>query len=303
MTIPPLLALLVALTGTPVTHPSEKAVTSARLATARNAMRPLGREARLGPWRLLTDVAVGELTGLDATAHYLADAYTARYGLSTAPGLDEAVVIFASDTRFRAFARADGRSTFWTRGHAGAGLAAFALGRNALETRVFLVHELTHLLSRSALGAELPAWLDEGLAEDLAFCRVDADGRLEPDTLDVGEEKPRGAATTASEKSGPHVTVDVWLVRARSGRNPPLAAILAPHSRLFADPGSRRDATTTSAMLIRWCLAQPDRAANFRGFLRAVSRGGASDASALAAALGMTTLELQKNFFEWSKTF
>ncbi|MGA7991835.1 MAG: hypothetical protein WCC53_10420, partial [Thermoanaerobaculia bacterium] len=228
-----LLPLLAALEATP----PPKTPDAARLAKAFNAMRPLGREALLGPWRLVTDVAVGELAGLDSVARNLAEAYTARYGLAAAPGADQAVVIYSSDARYRAFAQGDGSSMRGTRGHAGGGLAAFALGRDPLETRLFLVHELTHLLSRNVLGEKVPAWLDEGLAEDLAWCRIDADGRLEPDTLDVREEKKAGAAS-APKRSGPRVTVDAWLDRARLGRIPPLSAILAPESRLFTDPGA-----------------------------------------------------------------
>ena len=96
--------------------------------------------------------------------------------------------------------------------------------------------------------------------------------------------------------------MDAWLERARPGRIPPLAAILAPGSRLFSDPGTRRDATTASAMLVRWCLADPARADAFRGFLRAVSLGGAGDDRALAAALGLEPPELQKDFLAWLKT-
>ena len=276
---------------------------AARVAKARNAMRPLGRDMLLGPWRLLTDVASGLLAGLDPVARNLAGTYRARYGLATAPGPDQVLVIFASDVRYRAFAQADGSPMLGTRGHAGGGLAVFAMGRNPLETRILLVHELTHLLSRNALGERIPAWLDEGLAEDLAWCRADAEGRLQPDTLDAWEASRGGVTALKVEKFGPRATVNAWLERARPGRIPPLAAILAPDdSRLFADPGTRRDATTASAMLVRWCLADPARADAFRGFLRAVSLGGAGDDRALAAALGLEPPELQRDFLAWLKT-
>ena len=275
---------------------------AARIAKARNAMRPLGRDAILGPWRLLTDVASGFLTGLDAVARNLPDAYRARYGLATAAGPEQSIVIFASDARYRVFAAADGSAMLGTRGHAGGGLAAFAMGRNPVETRVLLVHETTHLLSRNALGERIPAWLDEGIAEDLAWCRVDAEWRLEPDKLDSFEETRAGARSLVVETSGPRATRDAWLERARLGRIPPLAALLEPDSRLFSEAGARRDATTASAMLVRWCLAEPARADAFRGFLRAVSLGGAGDARALGAALGLPGSEVQIEFFEWLKT-
>jgi hypothetical protein len=245
-------------------------------------MRPLGREARLGPWRLITDAAMGELTGLDAVAERLAATYTARYGLAAAAGPGQVVVIYSSEERYRRFVESDGSPYFAARGHAGAGLAVFALGQTPLDSRAHLVHELTHLLSSYALGASIPAWLDEGLAEDLALCRVD-EGRLQPDTFETRE------------------IPDAWIQSVRAGKSLPLAALLSPATRLFANPGTRRDATTTSAMLVRWCLGDAARAASFRAFLKSVAKGGAGDAAALAAALGTGVPELQKEFLAWGR--
>jgi hypothetical protein len=52
-------------------------------------------------------------------------------------------------------------------------------------------------------------------------------------------------------------------------------------------------------MLVRWCLATPDRARRFREFLRAVSRGGAADLDALAEALETEGRTLSQEFLEW----
>jgi hypothetical protein len=301
MSLVPLLAVIVVL-GVPAAQaPAAKSADMARLARARDAMRPLGRETLLGPWRLLTDVATGELNGLGPVAAHLSEAFTARYGLPAASGPDQAVVIFASDVRYRVFAAADGTPAIGTMGHAGAGLAAFTAGLTISETRVALVHGLTRLLARGALGETLPGWLDEGLAADLAWCEVDGAGRLVPDTTDVFELR-RDAPATRVERRGPRVTAEEWLARARAGHVPPLQAIAAQDSRVFANPGARSDAATQSAMLVRWCLAEPARAAAFRGFLASVSRGGAGDLNALAAALGTGTRELQESFFKWLKT-
>jgi hypothetical protein len=271
----------------------------ARLAKVRTAMKPLGREVRLGPWRVLTDVASGELAALEPVATKLPAAFAARYGAEAAPGEAQAVAIFASDARYRRFAKDDGSPMLGTRGHAGGGLAAFAMGRTPLESRVTLVHELAHLLSRNAFGESLPAWLDEGMAEDLAWCRVDAEGRLVPGTFDV-TEIARG--TNARERSGPLVTAESWTAQARSGRVTSLPALLDLEGRLFANTSARRDAASESAMLVRWCLATKDRADRFREFLRVVALGGAGDASGLSAALGTDVNTLSKEFFEWAKS-
>jgi hypothetical protein len=301
MALVPLLAVIGVLGVPPAPAPTTKTVEMARLGKARDAMRPLGRETVLGPWRLLTDVAVGELNGLGPVAAHLPGVFTTRYSLPAAPGPDQAVVIFASDARYRVFAAADGFPVIGTMGHAGGGLAAFTAGLTVSETRIALVHGLARLLARSALGETLPGWLDEGLAADLAWCEVDGAGRLRPDTMDVFELR-RAAPATAVERRGPRVTAEEWLARARAGRVPPLTAIASADSRLFANPGARGDAATESAMLVRWCLAEPARAAAFRGFLASVSRGGAGDLNALAAALGTGTRELQETFFKWLKT-
>ena len=296
----PILAMVGVLASPAAPAPEAGSADVARLAKARDAMRPLGRETVLGPWRLLTDVASGELNGLGAVVSHLPEAFSARYSLPAAPGPGQAVVIFASDVRYRAFAAADGYPVVGTLGHAGAGLAAFPAGQIVSETRVALVHGLTRLLAQMALGPTLPGWLDEGLATDLAWCEVDAAGRLVPDTIDLFEVR-RAAPATAVEKRGPRVTADEWLARARAGHVAPLSAVAATDSRLFANPGARADAATASAMLVRWCLAEPARAAAFRGLLASVSRGGAGDLNALAAALGTGTRELQESFSRWLK--
>lgn len=285
----PLLATLV----TPAPGP-------ARLVKAREAMRPLGREGRVGNWRLITDVAMGQLAGLDEVARDLPKAWAARTGLPAPSVSGEAVVIFASDTRYRRFAGADGAPAPLASAHARAGLAALVAGGDLFETRVLLVRELARLLTQRALGEKVPAWLDDGIALDLAWCRVDREGRLRPGTFDAQEKAPDGAGPPVT--SGPRATVDEWLEQARLGRVPPLAALLSPGSRLFTDPGTRRDAATASGLLVRWCLADPARAARFRDLLRAAAGGGAADASTLAAALGMSAADLQRNFFEWLKT-
>ena len=275
--------VLAGLAAAEAPQPASVGADSARIFKAANAMRPLGREARLGPWRLITEAAMRELTGLDAVAEHLAATYTARYGLAAAPGAGQVVVIYSSEERYRRFVESDGSPSFAARGHAGARLAVLNLGRTPADSRSIVVHELTHLLSQGFFGDSIPAWLDEGLAEDLAWCRVDAEGRLQPNTFESRE------------------IPDAWIQSVRAGKAFPLAALLSPTTRLFADPGTRRDATTTSAMLVRWCLGDAARAASFRAFLRSVAKGGAGDAAALAAALGTGAPELQKDFLAWGR--
>jgi hypothetical protein len=270
-----------------------------RIARARQGMQPQGREARLGPWRLVTDVPAGELKGLDAVAAHLPEAFTSRTGLATRPIPGQAVAIFSSDGGYESFAQTDGRRIPAIPGHVRAGLAAMAVGFDLPETRARLVHELTHLLSRNALGEGIPPWLDEGLSEDLAWCRVDAAGRLRPDTLDVHVDTIVTTTGVVHAREGPLIQVREWLASARAGLVPPLTPLLSPDSRFFSDSAERLKAITTSAMLVRWCLADSARAAAFQEFLTAVSLGGATDANALAAALGTDVPGLQKAFLKY----
>ena len=52
-------------------------------------------------------------------------------------------------------------------------------------------------------------------------------------------------------------------------------------------------------MLVRFCLAEPGRAARFKEFLRVVGLQGAGDGKALAASMDLDEAALSKQFSEW----
>lgn len=293
---PGLFLLVAGLEEAPAHAPSP-----ARLERAATLLRPVGREATLGPWRLLTDVADGPLLEqLGHVAARLPESYRARFGLDAEPRAGEALVLFARDASYRAFA-ADTTEfkTLATLGHTGGGLAAAVAGTAPEETRPIVVHELAHLLTHEAFARPPPPWIDEGLSEDLAWCRADAEGRLLLGSFDaVTTARPLGDGIVRITV-GPRATADEFRERARTGRRPALPALLAPVTRLFSDAGTRRDAYTAAGLLVRFLLAgDPARAERFRVFLRAATLGAPAGLDDLAAAVGADAKSLEKAY--WS---
>lgn len=293
---PGLLLLLARLEDAPTPGPGP-----ARLEHAVRLLGPAGREATLGPWRLFTDVAYGPLLAqLGRVAARLPESYRARFGLDAESRPGEALVLFARDASYRAFtADSTELRTLATRGHAGGGLAAAVAGTAPEETRPVVVHELAHLLTHEAFAQPPPAWIDEGLSEDLAWCRADAKGRLLFGTFDaMTTERPLGGGVVRTT-AGPRAAVGVFLEGARTGRAPALSALLAPGTRLFSDAGTRRDAYTAAGLLVRFLLAgDPARAERFRVFLRAATLGAPAGLDDLAAAVDADAKSLEKEY--WS---
>ncbi|MCM3878372.1 MAG: hypothetical protein NEA02_18385 [Thermoanaerobaculia bacterium] len=160
-----------------------------RLVDARSAMKDRAREVPLGPWTAVTDAPAEDLEPLARVAAHVADGFAERYGLSPAPPGEQAIALFTRLKDYRAFLDAGGHPNalrtrvggvdLSARSHVEGGIVASSLRDGPKLARIHLVHELTHLLQRRAFPGPLPRWLSEGMAEDLAWCRVDAAGRLD----------------------------------------------------------------------------------------------------------------------------
>lgn len=272
---------------------------TARLQRVASAMNPLRREECLGAWRLWTDAPAGEVKDLDTVARRLPEAFETRTWLPAEVIPDQSVAIFADGRRYRAFAEGDGNPLRGTDGHSSGGLAVVALRQRSLETRVLLVHELVRMLVHNAFAENAPPWLVEGLAEDLAWCRVEGDGRLDLGSLDRGSEVSWERTTRREVAWGPRPTVGAFVKAARRGPSIMLASLLTPGTGLFLDPDVQRDALTESALLVRWCFDEPRRADRFREFLAVVALGGRADLAALSEALGVGARDLEVEFLSW----
>ena len=275
-------------------------VDPARLARAREHLDPLRvRAGRLGGWTLVTDVEDGlVLAFLDRVAERLEPSYRARYGLAPVGEPKETVVLFANETAYRRFRREEGSpAAERVAGHATVGLVALALGERGTEAAAeSLVHELTHLLNRRAIGPALPPWLDEGLASDLGQSRIAADGSLVLGTLS-SRRRPLGAHEILID--GGEATALV--ARRRVGSLVPFERLLELGPEEFLRPDDSELHYAQSLLFVRYLLDGAGGAHRdaFRGFLRAVSEGAPIDPEAFRAHLGPTWPRLQAGFESW----
>lgn len=271
-----------------------------RLARAREVLGGEVEAGRLGPFRLYTDLADRDLLRfLGRVAAELPAAYRARYGLDPGPPTGEVVVLFAGEASYREYDR-ETSATAGLRagGHAGRGLVAlFAGGKERRDVAAVLVHELTHLLNRRALGPALPPWLDEGLADDLAVSRLEDDGTLATDRLggvalrEPGRWEWRGPLASAIE-----------IRRAlEGGRLPGLSGLVALDWAEFVAPPEGTLRYALSSFWVRQLLSgePPELAAGFRDFLAAVARGEPATGEELARRLGRSWPRLEADLHRW----
>ncbi len=298
-----------------VAAPAVPPFDSQALARARAVLGAEAREETLGAFRLLTDLEAGKLlAALGAIARSLPAAYAERFGLPVAAPGEEAVLLFASLEGYRRFAEGEpDLARLEPSGHAGNGIAALAAeakDRDALQA--LLVHELTHLLNRRALGlaVDLAPWLDEGLAEDLAYSQIDSSGRLKLGSLagrtrttnEVGGVVGKLAGDSfVTTTTGPRALLLELLERWPEPERPALVELLDLSWSELADPGRRSLLYPQSGFFVRFLLdADGGRSAPaFHAFLRTAAAGGDSDAGAVLAALGIGEAELEERFLAW----
>jgi len=294
-----------------------------KLARARELLGARAREATLGPYRLVTDLGVDRLDpSLERLVSTLADSYRERFGLDPGPPRGEVIVIFTREREYRDFERDDLRlEGLETQGYAATALLTDAdeptvddvgtlvvtyLGdRHPQLLREILVHELTHMLNRRAVGPYLPPWLEEGLAEDLAFSRIDASGRLMLGSWGGSVAtrayawNPR-AASLSTTFSGSRAALDALLKSWRSPYRPELELLSRLSWEMLVTPASRPLLYAQSAFLTRYLLdgAGDESAVNFRAYLADVA-GGELGSDALWSRLDSRPGELEEDLYLW----
>ena len=266
-----------------------------------------------GPFTLHTDLADrATVAALKRTALALPQVWADRFGVAPTDPLDGTLLVFRRDDDFRAFVRGEGEEVDrGVRGSARGGRIALATaGQPVEEVTALLVHELAHLLSRRTFDRELPPWLEEGLAEELALARQARSGAIVPGTL-RGRVRARALATSSSRPSfasrfevsadGAYGALSALLNAQRSGAAPSLAELLALPHAAFTRYEGRRERYTASAFFVRFLLDGRERRSRerFHAFLGAVARGGAADAEALTAALGEPLAHLERDYLAW----
>jgi len=265
--------------------------------------------AKLGPFDLYTDVENRPLLrSLSAVADELPGAYRRRFGLDPGTVTREVVVIFAHDEDYRAYETTGSAvaSDVELPGRASRGIAVLVGDSARDDVAAVLVHELTHLLNHRVLATPPPPWLDEGMANDLSFCRIEDSGRLQLGSLDgraiVIEEpvyRPGGwlDVDASVHLSGPVAALAVLAERWEAGQAPRLALLLDLLRGEFMDPADRQVRFDASTFFVRYLLAE--HRAGFEVFLGELSRGGSPRTSTLLALLGVEIEELERRFGLW----
>jgi hypothetical protein len=270
----------------------------ARLARAEALLGTSARATTIGPYGFLGDLDPPPRWALLADA--LDGAFAARTGLAPLGEPAETAVAVADPSAYRELVRLEPRlAGLDAGGHAAAGMAVVRVDPGAPEsTEATLVHELAHFVIRRAIGPALPPWLDEGLAEDLAWTPFMA-----------GEARFRlGALAGSARRAGMRVELaGAWAGLERlaaahaAGRLPPLARLVELDWEGFV-PGDDASLRYAEAhFFVRFLLdgGDPALAAGFRTFLAGVAAGGSAERAALEAALGDDVESLEPAFRAW----
>jgi hypothetical protein len=160
-----------------------------------------------------------------------------------------------------------------------------------------LVHELTHLANRRALGPALPPWLDEGLADDLATASIGAGGGLDPTALGGSVERAGSGVTY----HGPRADLRRLSALAEAGDLPSLSRLTALDWEGFVLPARRDVHYPLAGFFVRFLLAGEGGALRepFRDFLASVAAGESADGPALIRRLDRSWDSLQWSFELW----
>ncbi|MEM7584799.1 MAG: hypothetical protein AAF560_15515 [Acidobacteriota bacterium] len=254
------------------------------LAAAKALLGVRAQETTCGPYRLVTDVDdVRVLAACNLLAGQLDGLYEKRFGVQPLGEPAEAIVLFDGLDAYRAFAQASGVP----RGYAGYALAArgltvFYLADQPFETFLStLAHELTHLISRRAIGINLPPWLSEGLSDAIG------------DTAsEIGFRPLRGV-------EGAEVQAERLRGAYRSQRAGSVERLVTASRREF-DRGAVSFDYEQSALLVRFLLLDPELSGRFRQFLLRLASAEANPLPQdLMGDLAIGWSELDRRFEAW----
>ncbi len=271
-----------------------------RLAEARKLLAGGGSQGRCGPYLLLTDVVDPALhSECQRLAAELEARYPERYGLRPVSEPAGAILLFRRPEDYLVFRSQEEGITGPTHGHAspsGGYVALYAEQRFLDEVQMTLIHELTHLMNRRALGPALPDWLDEGIADDLAESRIGPDGRLEPGTLGGERVVHDGLVMRRGGVAGA-----ILLRRAYERREAPALERLLNLDRQEFQASGRRLHYCQSSAFVRYLLSgrEPAMAEGFRSYLASIAAGGPATSDALLQHLGRGWPELEEGFGVW----
>lgn len=272
-----------------------------RLLRARSILGTEVEPRTLGPFTLYSDVADDKLLDwLSVVARDVLRAYRERFGLDPEADAREVLVIFAEETDYRRFEAAEERiAKADSRGYTSEGLSVLFTGEHTKTSLVSVfIHELTHLLSRRVFLAEVAPWLEEGMAEDLAFSRVTAEGRIRLGTL-AGVQYQGLDERLPPSGPGAHLAALIasWAGPTRFD----LPSLVAMHWEEFIQPDSRALNYAASAMLLRYFSdgGEEDLRQGFLLYVAAVSEAQLPATVSLWKTLGASPGEVEEGFFRF----
>ncbi len=254
------------------------------LAAARSILGPDARDARCGPYQLLTDVTDARL--LDACAKIGAQldlTTTVRLGLEPLGEPKAAILLFADGEDFRTFSHTEGRVAIGYAGFARPvrGYLAMWAGEPPYDSyATTLAHELAHLVQRRTLGPNLPPWLSEGLADAIG----------DPATLDGP-----GTLTGLAGVEGPAARLQHGY---RNGQVGSVERLLRRHRGDFDAEHPSFD-YEQSALLVRFLLLDAQLGSRFRTFLDRLAAGEDYEPELLFEVLAVEPAALDAQLQAW----
>ena len=240
------------------------------------------RRIACGSYTLLTDVSGQALESLCRRVGAELDAaFRIRYGVVPRGRAQETLIVFKKRDALTRFSAVDGPRLGYA-GHARAGdgyLAMFWPEPAVDENARTLVHEMSHLVARRALGAPLPRWLSEGLA----------DGLGDPATLRLGLGRIEGLHGAEAQARRVLERPDL----------PDLSALTGLDATAFDGGAAARD-YEQSAVFVRFLMSDPGRRKGFRAYLQGIAAGGSDSREQLAEQLGIESWsELDRALRQW----
>lgn len=263
---------------------------------------------KLGPFELLTDLQDEKLLSfLDHLATSVEDAYEKSYELGSQSGSEGTLILFSRKWDYRVLRS---QATLG-RGEPVDGFEMDAVAvlhreqRDRAQLQRVFVHELTHVLNRWHLApsapldvsrpSEVALWLEEGIATDLSFSRIDRRGRIDAKKLSREVRRAGGFIHYDGATAG----LLSLAQRIRSGSLPTTAELVTLEREDFLSSEEASIHYLQSATLVRFLSNDAGLRAPFLAFLQAVSQGR-TDSTDLLQALPIEPVELDRRYREWT---
>ncbi|MGB5159839.1 MAG: hypothetical protein WBQ27_01790 [Thermoanaerobaculia bacterium] len=254
------------------------------LGEARDHLDSGGQEGSCGRYSLIGDTADPVLLeSCNLLASELDDTYAKRLGVIPLGDPVATIILFNDRQAYWDFSEQQGLSAPGYAAHSKPSRGYTAIWADSRRPEDFaktLVHELTHLVNRRALGGNLPRWLSEGLADALGDTATPA-----------GIQQLQGLEGAEGQAERLRLAYETEQV-------PSVARLVTLGSKAF-DGGAVSYDYEQSALLVRYLLLDPELASRFRGFLADLAGGAPSAPELLQQRQTVEWAELDHRLQSW----